>query len=426
MGNLAGARRVLAGNPATRYNRGMNTVCLVIDRLHVGYLGAYGNTWIRTPALDRLAAEGFTFDDAFIESPQLEPLYEAYWLGRHAMGPPGLIDAACSLPALLSARGVTTRLLTDDKAVAGHRLAGSFQEIVQLDLKEPHAPAESVEDTLLGECFGQALEFLDTAKGSFSLWCHFRSMGTAWDAPREFRLANHDEGDPEPPDSVLVPGKMLPKDYDPDELLGYSQVYAAQVNVLDACIRVVHDWLQTSPIGRETLLVVTSARGFPMGEHLRVGDRDGALYGELVQIPLLVRFPDMFNASDRSRCLVQPSDLAPTLLEWHGVPSERIMAGESIIPIIRGEYDRVRQCAGILGLQGERALITPAWHLRQGKGPELFSRPDDRWCANDVANRCVDVVEALSRILSQYHQAMQSGHISDLPAMEPHLLVAPD
>jgi hypothetical protein len=342
------------------------------------------------------------------------------------MGPPGPIDAAGSLPALLSARGATTRLLTDDKAVAGHRLAGSFDEIVQLDLPEPVAPAESVEDTLLGECFGQALEFLDTARGSFLLWCHFGSLGTAWDAPREFRLTNHDEGDPEPPETVLVPRKMLPKDYDPDELLGFSQVYAAQVSVLDACIRVVHDWLRTSPIGRETLLVVTSARGFPMGEHLRVGDCDGALYGELVQIPLLVRFPDMFNSSDRSRCLVQPSDLAPTLLEWYGVPSERLSVGESMIPFIRGERDEIRQCAGILGLDAERALITPAWHLRQAKDPELFSRPDDRWCANDVANRCVDVVEALSGILSQYHQAMQYGQINDLPALKPHLLVAPD
>ncbi len=404
----------------------MNTVCLVIDRLHAGYVGAYGNTWIQTPAFDRLAAEGFIFDEAFIESPQLDRLYEAYWLGRHAMGPPGPIEAGRSLPALLSANGVSTRLLTDDRIVAGQRLAGSFGEIVKLDLPEPRGPADSVEDTLLGQCFAQALELLDSARGPLLLWCHLRSLGTAWDAPRDFRLANCDAGDPEPPDTVLAPSTVLPDNYDPDELLGFSQVYAAQVCVLDACLRVVHDWLTTSPIGRETLLVLTSARGFPIGEHHRVGECDEALYGELVQVPTIVRFPDMLGATDRSRALVQPSDIARTLCEWHGVGAEGLVGGTSLLPVMKGDVEEIRQCVGILGLGTERALVTPAWHLRQGRCTELFLRPDDRWCANDVANRCPEIVEAMSAILAQYHQAMHSGQIEAIPVLDSDLLVGPD
>ena len=30
-------------------------ICLMMDRLSVGMLGAYGNTWIGTPCFDRLA-----------------------------------------------------------------------------------------------------------------------------------------------------------------------------------------------------------------------------------------------------------------------------------------------------------------------------------------------------------------------------------
>ena len=53
----------------------MNAILLVIDRLHAGYLGAYGNGWIATPAIDRLAAEGFVFDQCLIDSPQVgDPL----------------------------------------------------------------------------------------------------------------------------------------------------------------------------------------------------------------------------------------------------------------------------------------------------------------------------------------------------------------
>ena len=37
----------------------MNAICLVIDRLHCGYLGCYGNAWVGMPGIVRLAAESF-------------------------------------------------------------------------------------------------------------------------------------------------------------------------------------------------------------------------------------------------------------------------------------------------------------------------------------------------------------------------------
>ena len=65
----------------------MNAICLVIDRLHRGFLGAYGNTWIETPAFDRLAAESFVFDQMLVDSPRLGPLYRSFWQGLHALAP---------------------------------------------------------------------------------------------------------------------------------------------------------------------------------------------------------------------------------------------------------------------------------------------------------------------------------------------------
>ncbi len=404
----------------------MNTICLAMDRLHVGYLGAYGNTWVRTPALDRVAAEGVTFDAAFLESPNREQFCEACWLGRHAFGPRGAFELNRSLPALLSARSVATRLVTDDPAVAAHPLAASFGEIIKLDLPMPVRPADAVEDTLLGQCFAQVLESLETTRVPFFHWCHFRALEYAWDAPLELRRIDWDEDDPEPPQAVAVPNRMLPASYDPDELLGYRQVYAAQVCVLDACVEVLLDWLRTSAEGRETLLVVASPRGFPLGEHLRVGAVDNALYTELTHIPLLIRFPDGLGGSDRAAALVQPSDLARTLAEWHGVPDPDDSCRTSLFPLIRGSQEAIRQCVGILGSEQESAFVTPAWYTRQSSTPELFLRPDDRWCANDVADRCSDVVESLSKAFSDYRQAVHLGHLNNFPALPPELLEGPD
>ena len=93
---------------SVRYNRSMNALCLVFDRLHAGYLGAYGNTWIETPALDRLASRSLVFDRALVDSPQLERLYRSYWQGQHALCP-ATEESRPGLAALLARRACRRR-----------------------------------------------------------------------------------------------------------------------------------------------------------------------------------------------------------------------------------------------------------------------------------------------------------------------------
>ena len=89
----------------------MNAICLVVDRLHTGHLGAYGNSWIETPALDRLAGQAFTFDQTLIDSPRLESLYRSYWQGWHALCPAGPPEGRPTLAAVLREAGVNTAVV---------------------------------------------------------------------------------------------------------------------------------------------------------------------------------------------------------------------------------------------------------------------------------------------------------------------------
>jgi arylsulfatase A-like enzyme len=399
----------------------MNAIVMVIDRLHVGYLGAYGNTWVRSPAIDRLAAEGFVFDQAFIESPDLERFYAACWLGRHAMALPQSGDAASSLPALLATRSIPAILLTDDHRVAEAGQAASFQEVVSLDLPECDRSAETVDQTRLARCFAGAIEFLESARGPFLLWCHFRGFSAPWDAPRQFRVAYHDEGDPDPPEWANIPNMVLPRDYDPDELLGFTHAYAGQVSVLDACVEVLWESFQGLPAGRETALLLTSARGFPLGEHRRVGVCDEALYSELIHVPLLAWFNDRLGAADRSQAMVQTSDFCRTVLEWFNIPYGPSPNSQSLLPLVRGDQESVRDRVVIRGRGQERAIVTPAWYLRAATPPELYLRPDDRWEASDIADRCPEVVESLLDVLSQDEQSIQNGQIPDSRPLDPLL-----
>ena len=391
--------------------------------LHAGYVGAYGNAWIDTPALDRLASQSFLFDQALVDSPQLEQLYRSYWQGWHAMCPSAPPEPRPSLAALLREAGVTTVLLTDEPQVARHPLSVDFDEVIEIDPPWQPQSAAEIEQTHFARCFVQIINWLEAARGPFLLWCHLGGLGTTWDAPLKFRQAYWEEGDPPPPSTADVPDRMLPADYDPDELLGISQSYAGQITLLDTCLGALLEFLDGPPAGRETLLTLNSTRGFPLGEHRRVGPCDGPLYAELVHVPWMVRFPDASGAAVRCPALVEPADLWATLLDWWqvgGVPGSPTAA--SVMPLVRGDCAALRDRLCVSGAGGQRAIRTPAWYLRAASEPELFAKPSDRWETNNVASRCQEVVECLQDALMQCELTVPAGRIAELPPLNDLLL----
>ena len=75
----------------------MNVIVVVCNSLHLGFLGAYGNAWIETPNLDRLAAEGVVFDHHFPENLTTLPTRRSWWTGRYGFRRPGAgLDAAAA------------------------------------------------------------------------------------------------------------------------------------------------------------------------------------------------------------------------------------------------------------------------------------------------------------------------------------------
>jgi hypothetical protein len=409
----------------------MNAVILVVDRLHAGYIGAYGNTWVRTPTLDRLASESFLLDQAFLDSPQLDRLACSHWLGRHALAP----DRGESRPALtelLQQADIASTLLTDEPALIGHPLARTFRHVLELPCAGSAIPpglapdnisgkspacglAETVEKTHLGQCFSQLIDWLESPQEPYLLWCHLRGLAAPWDAPMEFRLAYADDDAPPPIPSTEVPCRTLSEDYDPDDLWAVSQAYAGQISLLDTCLSALVEHLGSSQAGRRTLLAVTSARGFPLGEHHRIGAVDECLYAELVHMPMLLRFPDRLGATVRCPALVEPDDLWATLLDWFhigGRPDSP--TARSLMPLVRDEVEQLRDRLVIAGKGTERAIITPAWFFRNGDTDDLFVHPDDRWQLNNVANRCHEVVDLLRDTISQFERTLAANQIPEI------------
>lgn len=415
----------------------MNAICLVLDRLHVGYLGPLGNTWIDTPCFNRLAAEGFVFDQAWIDSPALDALCQGVWLGLHprqtAMSP------ARPLAALLAEQGVHSALITDDPAVAAHPLAGGFSHLWELEAPRGAVLATRMEDTHLARCFTRLVECLEELPEPFLAWCHLQALGALWDAPEAFRQAYRQEGDPLPLASAEVPSCTLPQDFDPDELLPITQAYAGQVTLLDQCLGGLLEWLASSRAGPETLLVVLSARGLPLGEHRRVGPGPDSLHAEVTHVPLFVRLPSAAEAAGRSNAIVRLADVATTLLDFFGVRNAPVRVwARSLLALIRGEVEGVRDRhlivadggPGYLPDQpsalawGQRALVTPAWYYYVAERPELYVLPDDFWQASDVADRCAEIVALLDEALRECETALAAAQ-TELPPLDKRLLEPP-
>jgi arylsulfatase A-like enzyme len=390
-------------------------IVAVIDRLGAGWLGPYGNTWLDTPIFNRLAARSALIETAIADSPDLATIYRGYWSGRHALEP--FDEPQASLPALV---GNSSLLLTDDPHVAGHPLSASFGERRILPAEGVVHSAEEIDQT-------QAYRFFDAARTAVSaadapplVWLHSTGMAGPWDAPLELRYQFADEDDPQPPDFVQPLERLLPEDFDPDELLGIVHAYAGQVALIDLCLGMLLDAIDAHPLAGETLLIVTSPRGYPLGEHRRVGPCDQALYGELLHVPLLVRRPGELSPT-RYQNIVQPHDLSGLVMATIDHAHRDAASGNRLVCELKGEAG-ASNTAAYASAANQRAIRTPAWFLRQWQTSEgwqnaLFAKPDDRWEANEIASRCGEEVELLAATMDQFEAAAGCGRLAELPPL---------
>jgi hypothetical protein len=406
-----------------------NVICLAIDRLHAGYLGAYGNTWIQTPAFDRLAASSLVFDRATLDSPDLSRQYRSFWLGLHALCPESRAAGRATLIERLNTSGYRSVLLTDEPLVAEHPLASQFEErvVIGSDRVEGGAAlAPAVEETDAARFFAAACDCLESPREPFFLWLHTRTLGRIWDAPIEFRERYRDEDDPPAYHLAAVPNRLLPENFDPDELLAMTHAYAGQMTLLDQLLGSFLEALDEMGAAASTQFVCFSPRGFPLGEHRRVGPCDEAIYSELVHVPWILSFRNGNKPTGRWQSLVQPADLCATILEQCRIDSEgQLTAGEgsSILPLVRGQPAAAFDRACIVAPGAQRGIIVPAWSMRLSEGPlqaadgtatqtarvELFAKPDDWFEVNEVSDRCPEIALQLEATFAGFSEACHAG-----------------
>lgn len=402
-----------------------NALAIVVDRLGAGYLGPYGNTWLDTPSLNRLASESLLCEFMQTDSPRLPSVYRSYWHGWHAASP---WRDTPSLPQDLTAASMHTCLLTDEAEVADVARIHGFDEVLESPIASASCSCEAMEETHLAQLFATAIAWLEDAPEPFFFWIHSQGMKGPWDAPVELRRQFAGEDDPLPPDFVAPPQTIVGDDTDPDDLLAFQHAYGGQVALLDLCLGVFLDSFHAKGLGKDTLLALTSPRGFPLGEHGVVGldtnEDDEALLGEVVQVPCILRVPSASLQAMRVQSLTQPADLCATFRQWLDVPSDdESIWGRDLLGIAQSPTPMAfEQAFSVAG--NHTAIRTPAWYMYTNPAGRrrLYAKPDDRWEANEVSERCPDIAEQLAEAAGQFQAVAERGRRDDLPPL-PEILV---
>ncbi len=349
----------------------MKILVLDVPALHLGYLGCYGNDWVGTPNIDRLASDSVVFERHYFDVEQ-PPVLDWTGIGFGASRMAGALTEP--LPTL--------RSILNERQLEYAAIDGDTDN----SLENMH---EVVARTLA----------LDWSRLSFVM-VRFPSLAPPWNMPPEL-LDSYCEDEDEP---WLYP--PLGPLQDPDDLPRLQNTYAAVVTHLDAHLGSILDGLREQGILDDMHIWLTSSRGLPLGEHGVVGYTRPWPHEEFVHLPLLLRLPAEEKAGLRLNALTQPVDLFATLLQTFGranSPEE----GHDLWPLIRGGVLHVRShvCTALrLGEEEEWALRTLDWAFflplqNSTRPPRLFVKPDDRWEVNDVRQHHLELAEEMEKVL---------------------------
>ena len=122
-----------------------------------------------------------------------------------------------------------------------------------------------------------------------------------------------------------------------DDLMAMRAVYLGLIAEVDAHLGRLVAHLKQTGEWEETLVVVTADHGEMLGDHWCWGK--GGYFEPSNHVPLVIRAPGMPAAAAGRRvdAFTESVDIAPTILEWLGLPVPEAMSGASLMPWLAGE-----------------------------------------------------------------------------------------
>ena len=367
----AGALLTLAAMPPAmaQADDRPNFVVVLVDDMRWDDIGAGGHPFVRTPNIDRVAAEGAVLLNAFTTTPLCSPARASFLTGLYAHTN-GIIDNTNrrghelnTFPRQLDRTGYDTAFVgkwhmgTDGTPRPGFDTWVSL--IGQGTNRDPEVYVGSelvmFEGHVTDVLTDHAVSFLETARDEpFVLFFSQKAVhpdpalglveGGFIAADRHLGLYD-DEPIARLPSAGVPP---LDKPALMREIQGLPPL-GPDTSTTDATIRERLEMVTgvDESVGRllealdrtgeleNTFFVVTSDHGYFYGEHGLNAQRRLAYEGS-VRIPMVIRYPGLIEPGSRPEQMVLSIDLASTVLHLAGQEPEDPMQGASLVAILGG------------------------------------------------------------------------------------------
>ena len=393
-----------------------NIVFLLADQWRAKAAAYAGDPNVRTPNLDRLAAESIDFRNAVSVCPVCTPYRASLMTGRYPtstgmfLNDAYLPEGELCLAEILKAAGYATAYI-GKWHLDGHgrsayipperRQGWDYWKAAECDhnyhRSHYYAGASSEKRFWEGyDAFAQtrdAVAYLRRQARGGSPFVLLVSYGVPHfphdTAPPEFKALY-------PPDKIQLPPNV------PEEMREAArreaQGYYAHCTALDQCVGEILAAVEEAGIAQQTILVFTSDHGEMMGSHGCPPRMKQVPWDEAARVPFLLRYPQAHGGQGRVlRTPLTTPDILPTLLGLAGVPVPGIVEGEDLSALVRGERgpaDRAALYMGVAPFAGGghnteyRAIRTQRYtYARSLKGPWLlFDDEADPYQQNNLVD----------------------------------------
>ena len=366
-----------------------NIIWIVMDMVRSDHLSCYGYHHNTTPNIDKIAREGVLFENAFSVAPWTLPSHASMFTGmltcEHETHGSHLWldDRFETIAEVLSENGYITLGYSNNIFVSPQRnLAQGFNtfEVTNSGKKKLELPEYLRIRSLFGKRYDIGGELYGPSEDDGALSTNETVRAWISNVSRHeqpfFIFINYMEAhEPlHPPESFAMP--FMPEGIGWDQqskgLLRYPEyltglvphddeafairraLYDGEISYLDVRIGELLEYLRESNILDETLLIITSDHGENFGEH-GLMDHMFCVYDTLIHVPLIIRYPGVFEGGQRVNDLVQLIDIYPTILDLLDIDGYDVeqnlgnsLVGESKDPELRFTIGQDRIWIGAL------------------------------------------------------------------------------
>jgi arylsulfatase A-like enzyme len=308
--------------------------------------------WFKTPNMDRLAAGGVRFRNAFVVNSLCSPSRACFLTGRysHANGiwnnSTPLGDKLVTHASVLRASGYSTGYvgkwhMGNQPVRPGFDWFASFTgqgQYFGANFLVNGTPEKSDEwtDDRSGDYAVRFLEKERAKEKPFLLVVGFKAPHGPFDPPKRLAEAFAGATARRVPNLGLRPGFNAdvagPKPKEIGDTVPVGLNYFRCIAGVDENVGKVLDALDRLKLAENTVVVYASDNGYYHGEHMLGDKRSG--YDESMRIPLIVRDPRSGLKGVTRDDLVLNVDLAPTFLDLACVPVPKEMHGKSWKPLL--------------------------------------------------------------------------------------------